>query len=172
MLAGTASLQADCVTGAQGISISDFGGQLSGFLGPSPCSKLYGYTWFITWYTFLMLVLTPILVIGNTMKNFRAGFLGLLAPLLMLLGDMSNTYIQYDDLIVSSTASDRARALTGGAVITSIGFYLVLIFVGIVAEDEEGKEKADAPSGETYGGMYGQTPEPTMTYNPSYTEKS
>jgi hypothetical protein len=172
ILAGVAALQSSCVTSPEsGFALQ--AGQTSGYLGPQPCSKIYGYTWYITWYAFFLLVLLPVLVIGDKMRKFRAGFLGLLVPLVMLLGDMANTFLFFNDLAFNGETKSRARTVVAGSIIASIGFYCTVIGAGIVDEDQERQEKTDAPTGETYGGRYGDIPEdPTSTYNPTYTQKS
>lgn len=172
ILSGVASLQQNCTSGPNGYAVNIR--QLAGYLGIASCSKVYAYTWFITFYAFFMLVLTPILVVTGKLSKFRAGFIGLLAPLIMLLGDMSSTFIYYTDLDFNSTAVARARTTTAGAVITSIGAYLVLICSGIVDEDKEKSEKSGQPTGAVYGGRYGVMPDDDQPqgYFKNYTEKS
>lgn len=123
-----------------------------------------------------MLVITPVLVVNGSLSTWRAGFLGMTATLLMLLGDTSNTFLSFNDLAVTSQTRSRARTLTAGAIIASVGFYMVLICAGIVDEKEELKEKSEAPTGETHGGRLGNESnvDPTMpaTYNPTYEQKS
>lgn len=172
ILSGVASLQQNCTSGPNGYAVNVR--QLAGYLGIASCSQVYAYTWFIVWFAFFMLVLTPILALTGKLSKFRAGFIGLLAPAIMLLGDMSNTFIYYTDLDFNSTAVARARTITAGAVITSIGLYLVLICSGFVDEDKEKSEKSGQPTGAVYGGRYGVMPnenEPAG-YFKNYTEKS
>jgi hypothetical protein len=150
-LAGVASLQAICSNGISGVALTTV---TSGYMGPGSCSNVYAYTWFIVVYMLLILILTPIMVAKSKLSKFRGGFIGLLAPLIMLLGDASNTFVYISDLDFQGSIVARGRTTSAGAIISSIGLFLTLIFSGIVDEDAERVEKSDAPVGETFGGRY------------------
>jgi hypothetical protein len=57
-----------------------------------------------------------------------------------------------------------------GAVIASVGMYLLIGLVGLVDEKEEKVETTGEPGGETYGGRYEPKPGATALYNPAYNE--
>lgn len=149
MLSGIASLQEEC---GNGTSLR-FGGYMG---STASCSKLYGYSWFICMYTFVFVVLTPLMVIKDLVGKCRACFIGLLATLTMLIEDMSNTFLATTYVDISSTFTTRCRATSAGAIICSMAAYLMLIFVGIVDEDAEKCEKTGAPTTQTdtRGGYY------------------
>lgn len=148
MLSGISALQAECGDGAL---------PLGGYMGPtSSCSKVYGYTWFICWFTFLIVVLTPIIVLKDFLGKFRAAYIGLLAALTMLIGDMSNTFLTSTYIDFSTTFTSRCRATSAGAIICSMAAYMMLICAGFVDEDAEKSEKSGAPTTQTttMGGYY------------------
>eukprot|EP00887_Chlorella_sp_A99_P005041 scaffold4.g5041.t1 len=158
LLAGVAALQQNC--GSSGADAITTAGAV-GYLAPVSCDKFYRYTWWITWYLFLMVVLTPIVLAAGHLRFFRAGMVGLWAPLLVLLMDTANTYLYFNGLSsVSGTLLSRARVTVAGAVISSIGGFLVLVGLGV--HDERGAAAAaratGEPKGETYGGVYQPSP--------------
>ena len=154
MLAGISSLQQDCGNG--GVLL------LGGYMGPeASCSRVYGYTWFICWYIFLIVVLAPVIVVKKVVGKCRAALIGLLAALTMLTGDMANTFLTATYTDFSGTFLSRCRATSGGAIICSMAAYMMIIFAGFVDEDAEKSEKSGAPTTQTAtrGGFYNDAPE-------------
>jgi hypothetical protein len=133
----------------------------AGYLGPVSCSKFYGYTWWITWYIFLLLIVVPILAAKRSLGHFRGGLLGLLALGVMLVGDTANTFNLWNHLGFSKTAEDRARVMIAGTIIVSIAMYLLIMLIGIADEKGEKVQTSGEPTGETFGGRY--VPKPGTT---------
>jgi hypothetical protein len=125
-----------------------------GYLATSSCKRFYSFTWWITWYTFLLVVLIPILLGIQGISKMRAALVGLLALGTMLLMDTSNTFQQFNGLNLSGALIDRARVLAAGAIISTIATFILLFIVGIHDEKKEMTEEAGAPAGETAGGVY------------------
>ena len=124
----------------------------------------------ITWYTFLLLILVPILAFTRAISSFRAGLLALLALGVMLLGDTANTYLYYNSLpALDDTLSERARTMVAGAIISSIAIYLIIILAGIADEKGEKVEETGEPKGETYGGRFEPKAGTTGPYASPYT---
>lgn len=151
MLSAAAALQQDCGKGAHD-SIT-FGGA-AGYSGSVSCNTFYGYTWWIVWYVFLLVVTIPILTGLDKIGNFRAGLLGLIALAVMLVGDTTNTYLYWNHLGLGSTALSRARTMVAGGIIASIAFYILILLIGFADEKGEKVETSGEPTGETYGGRY------------------
>jgi hypothetical protein len=132
----------------------------AGYLGPVSCSKFYGYTWWIIWYVFLLLIVVPILAGKGSLGTFRGGLLGLLALGVMLVGDTANTFNLWNHLGFSGQTEDRARVMIAGSIFVSIALYLIILLVGVADEKGEKVETSGEPSAgeETYGGRYVSKP--------------
>lgn len=112
----------------------------------------------ITWYLFLLVLLVAGLAATKGFASFRAGALGLLALGTMLAGDTANTFLQWNHLGMTKTATDRARTTAAGAIIASIGLYILIILIGLVDEKGEKVAQTGEPKGQTYGGRYVPSP--------------
>ncbi len=172
MLSANAALQENChASTPEALALAG----TAGYLGPVECSKFYGYTWWITWYVFFLVILVPILAAKRQLGKFRGGLLGLLALGVMLVGDTANTYNLWNHLGFGRTAVDRARVMIAGSIIASIALYLLIFVVGIADEKGEKIETSgEPPAGEeTYGGRYvpkpGTTPGSPYAVEPSST---
>lgn len=152
MLAANAALQQNCSSAGHG-ALALTGAV--GYLGPGlSCSKFYGFTWWVTWYVFFLVVLVPALAATGGVPKFRAGLLALLALAAMLVGDVASTFFYWKHLGVGGTPQDRAMTMLAGAIIASIALYLLILTVGVVDEKRERVEATGEPKGETYGGVY------------------
>jgi hypothetical protein len=165
MLAAVAALQQDCTSTAPG-ALALAG--TAGYLGPVSCSEIYGYTWWITWYVFLMLLVVPILAAKSSLHKFRGGLLGMLALAVMLVSDTANTFNIWNHLGFGKVAKDRARAMIAGSIIVSIALYLLICLIGVADEKGEKVEVSGEPKEgeETYGGRY--VPKPGTTPGAPY----
>lgn len=166
LLSGIAALQNDCNKGHNALVSA----AVAGFMGQVPCKKFYGYSWWIVWYAFLILLLVPILLARHSLHHFRAGALALIALLTMLLGDLTNTFLYYNNLNIPGAGGSRARVTVAGGIVTSIACYLMLILMGVVDEKKETKPSSGEPTGETMGGRFVPKSGTSMTYNPTYNE--
>lgn len=165
-MAATAALQNGC---GSNFRANVTAGAVAGYLGPAPCSRYYGYTWWIVWFLFFVLVLVPCLLVMDGIRSFRAGTLALLALVTMLVGDTANTYFAGKHLNLRSTIEDRTNTLLAGSIIASVGLYCMIIVLGIVDEKQETRKPTGEPTGETYGGRYQSQPEQTeYTSNPTF----
>lgn len=171
MLSGQAAVQEACVAGSDGYAVAV---PVGGYMGPASCSKVYGYSWFICVYAFFIAVLTPVIVMKDLLGKCRACYIGLLAPLIMLAGDMSNTFITFTYADITTSFTSRCRATAAGAIISSMGAYMLLIFAGFVDEDAEKCEKSGAPTDQntTRGGYFVETTNESRDPGSEYTSMS
>lgn len=65
-----------------------------------------------TWYLFLLLVLLPSLAITKGISKFRAGLIGLLGPLIMLLMNTANTFLYFNGRTLQGERGGTAAALS------------------------------------------------------------
>ncbi|KAL4439221.1 hypothetical protein ABPG77_004123 [Micractinium sp. CCAP 211/92] len=155
LLSGVAALQQNCAGGNTSNPI--LGAGSAAYLSPVPCGKFYRFTWWITWYLFAIVILLAILTIATAFHTFRAGLLGLCAPLLILLMDTCNTFFYFNGLNLSGTTKDRARVTLAGAIIATIALFALVLALGVF-DEETGKANrrggTGEPVGETYGGVY------------------
>ena len=172
MLSAVAALQQNCKSAnPEALALAG----TAGYLGPVQCSEFYGYTWWITWYVFLLLIVVPILAAKRSLHKFRGGLLALLALAVMLVSDTANTFNLWNHLGFGKTAVDRARVMIAGSIIVSIALYLLILLIGVADEKGEKVEMSGEPKQgeETYGGRYvpkpGTTPGSPYAVEPSPT---
>ena len=93
----------------------------AGYFAPTPCSKFYGFTWWITVYLLILVFILPILMSVNGIRRFRAGLVGLVAIETMLLMDMINSFLYFNTIpTVSGGLWGRGVGWWGNAHLTCV----------------------------------------------------
>ncbi|KAK2076564.1 hypothetical protein QBZ16_005324 [Prototheca wickerhamii] len=143
----------------------------AGYFAPTPCSKFYGFTWWITVYLLILVFILPILMSVNGIRRFRAGLVGLVAIETMLLMDMINSFLYFNTIpTVSGALLSRGRVTVAGGIISAIGLFMTLIGLGIKDEVDPQlySQRMGARTGETKGGVFthpGQEESNVVSYN-------
>ncbi|PSC69847.1 membrane transporter [Micractinium conductrix] len=126
---------------------------LSGLSGlqasPVPCGKFYRFR-----YLFAILILVALFAAGRAFHVFRAGILGLAAPLLVLLMDSSNTFFYFNGLNLIGSTRERARVALAGTIISCVALGFMLLAIGVY-DEEAGKSERRGGTGEPKGETYG-----------------
>ncbi|GAB4814471.1 hypothetical protein N2152v2_001517 [Parachlorella kessleri] len=132
--------------------------------GQVSCDKFFRYTWWITFFHFFVWFLVLAFLFTRTIHKFRAGLVGLLAAVTVLLMDTANTYLYFEDVPSpggDSTFRDRAKVVFAGALIAAVADALLLVAIGWHDEKATWEERTgtSAVKGYDYGAAtVGTTP--------------
>lgn len=60
--------------------------------------RFYGFSWWIMWFLFVIVVMTPVLLGTDSLKHFRGGLMAFVAIEIMLLMDMTNSFLYFNSV--------------------------------------------------------------------------
>ena len=80
--------------------------------GRVSCDKFFRYTWWITFFHFFVWLLVLAFLFTRTIHKFRAGLVGLLATVTVLLMDTANTYLYFKDVPAPAGDSEWSNGCT------------------------------------------------------------
>ncbi|GAB4814472.1 hypothetical protein N2152v2_001518 [Parachlorella kessleri] len=102
--------------------------------GRVSCDKFFRYTWWITFFHFFVWFLVLAFLLTRSIHKFRAGLVGLLAAVTVLLMDTANTYLYFRMCLhlreTVSTFKDRTLVVFSGALISAVADGLLLMAIG------------------------------------------
>lgn len=87
--------------------------------------------WWTTFYHLFVWIVVVVTIVLKSVGKFRTGLIGLLAIDVMLLMDTANTFLYFNQVDVSGGFKDRTRVTFAGGLISSIGVFLLIIFLGM-----------------------------------------
>ncbi|KDD72732.1 hypothetical protein H632_c2962p0 [Helicosporidium sp. ATCC 50920] len=140
-----------------------------------PCSRFYAFSWFIMSMLFFIVVLTPLLLGLRGLSHFRVGIASLVAIQIMLLMDMANSFLYFNNIpTITGALLARGRVVIAGSITAAVALFTMLILLGI--RNEHNPELLQSKTGEpahspdaTRGGLYQPTENPeeqVRYYNP------